>query len=191
MRFIFLLSISLMLPAWAWADETGWLTGASVSAGDTIWTNTDSCFASDDKRAAYADGRNDSVIIHNFSAGVPAGATIDSIWVRIEGQGSASQQNRRRFMSAPTKDAATTAGNNERSDHDLDSDNTVTHIDGALPLWGTTWSVAEVNSSNFGVIVHKDAGFSNGVLLDYVSVRIAYTPAPEGKAQVMRTVIID
>lgn len=177
MRYAILLV--LLLPALAWADETGWLTGTSYSGGDN-WTGPDSCYASDDERAKYASTGNDSLIIHGYNANVPTGATIDTVYLRLKANGAATQGNRRRFMIGPTKNAEDLASNNERWEFAQDVDSTIIGIDGIDPLWGATWTVAEINSSNFGVHLTKSGTFNNEVRADYVSANIVYTPAGGG-----------
>jgi len=169
------------LGATSFAVSTGKKSPASSaqeSSPTTSWTNIDSVFASDDERASYTGTTEDSIYVTNFSMGVPAGATIDSIHVETEAQGDASQSSRRRLHSMITKNGVDHASTNEPSHtHAQDTDDLREVTGSSNPLWGTTWTVAEVNATTFGVILFKSASQAGTILLDHVQIRIAYTEA--------------
>lgn len=60
------------------------------------------------------------------------------------------------------------------------SDSTATY-GGASDMWGTTWSLSEVNASNFGVrlkVNNPSTSASNTASVDYVSLTVYYEPIP-------------
>lgn len=172
--------LCLLLPAFAWADETGWLTGASVTGG-TNWTSTGNMYSTNDAWASYANAGTDVIAVHNFSAGVPAdAASIDTIFIRFEGNGASPVAPRRRFDVGPTKNATSAAGETSTIDVNLTTDNSQDFTGATTVLFNTTWTAAEVNATTFGVILNKNGSKSDQVNVDYVSIRVAYTPASAG-----------
>ncbi len=166
--------ILLLFVGAANAANTGEKNPAS-SAQEASWTNIDSVFASDDQRASYAGTSAESLYVTNFSMGVTAGATIDSIFVTTEAQGSASQAARRRLAVFLTKDGTTAVGTAVTFNHDQDSDTQTRLTGGATPLWGTTFTAAEVNASTFGIVTWKSASQAGTILLDHVTIYVAFT----------------
>ena len=120
----------------------------------------------------------------NFSAGVPAGATINGIKVEAEllDYGGTSYD----VLVQLSKDNSTRVGDNKARNANLaNSLGTIYIYGGSADLWGTTWTAAEVNSANFAVHIagqsyNADAGF----FADFIRITIYYT---EGGAPVTGT----
>ncbi len=182
----------LMIPT-VWADNTGEQSPASSAqegSPTTSWTNIDSVFASDDQRASYTGTSADSIYVTNFTMGVTAGATIDSIFVTTEAQGSASQSARRRLQVFLTKDGTTAVGTAVTFNHDQDSDTQTRLTGGATPLWGTTFTAAEVNATTFGIVTWKSASQAGTILLDHVTIYIAFTEVAGETVTARRRIIL-
>jgi hypothetical protein len=193
LRSTFLLLISLLLPTAAWGDAEN-RTASTVSSA--TWTDaTVGVLESDnDVRASHANADGiDSVYCTNFGFTIPTDATIDTIFIITQGFGSAGQAARRRILVGPTKDGTSYAGDeseNINQDQDVDTDNTTTGGDGATPLWSTTWTYTDINSSTFGAIFRNNVTQAGTVEIDKISVKVVYTPAAVGgNSQVMRTII--
>lgn len=172
----YLIIAILILPLTIWADNTGEKSPASSaqeSSPTTAWTNIDNVFASDDQRASYTGGSKDTLYITDFNMG--ASGTIDSIFFSSEGQGSASQAGRRKLNISLTKDGTTIVGESVGHTHARNSDDTKRSTGGTTPLWNTTWTAAEVNASTFGIIIWKSATQAGTILLDHVTIYVAYT----------------
>lgn len=169
----------LLMPAWAWATDTGWMTGSSVTGG-TNWTSTGNMYSSNDAWASYANSGNDVIAVHGFGASVPTDATVDSIFIRFEGNGASSITPRRRFDVGPTKDATSAAGETSTITVAETTDDSQDFTGGTTPLFNTTWTATEINASTFGVILNKNGNKSDQVNVDYVSVRVVYTEAAGG-----------
>jgi hypothetical protein len=148
------------------------------SVGAIAWGNVDNAKLSDNNMAGATLGAFD--ISHylkatNFSMGVPAGATINGIEVTIE---CYSQQYvvdnsvkivKGGSISGDEKSLGATWPNPE---------NTVT-FGGATNLWGLSWSVAEINSSDFGFVIsaYRNAPFaSETAQVDHIQIKVYYTP---------------
>lgn len=184
MRKLVLLFVFLLLrPALSLAVSTGEqdpASSAQESSPITAWTNIDSVFASDDEYAVYTGTTQDTLYITNFTMGVTALSTIDSIWATTHALGSASQAVRRRFTGFLTKDGTTVVGESVAFQH-AQTEDAATMTGGTTPLWNTTWTAAEVNASTFGIIIWKTASQAGSMSLDHATIRIAYTE-PSGAA---------
>ena len=168
-----------MLPLTIRADNTGEKSPASSaqeSSPTTAWTNIGNVFASDDQRASYVGTTADTLYITNLNMGLPD-ATLDSIFVTTEAQGSASQAGRRKINLFLTKDGTTVVGESDAHTHARNTDDTKRSTGGTTPLWNTTWTAAEVNASTFGIVIWKSATQAGTILLDHVTIYVAYTEA--------------
>lgn len=178
------LLLLLLIPAHARAASD---TRYGSSASGTNWTNPDSLFASDDKRASHdnTSGNTDTCFITGFGFSVPTGATIDSIYLHIQGQGTASQASRRRVVVAVTKDGSTAAGDDQTLDQDQNSD-TDNEVTGSTnPLWNASWSVSDVNASTFGVLMRCNTTLAGLLYEDYITLTVYYTEAAGPTTQVI------
>lgn len=182
--------LTLILLYWhsvAMADNTG-LTAAGTSTNEssptTSWSNTGTpgnIASSDDNDVSYGGTSADSLYVTNFGFSIAAGATITAFIVESESSGSASQAVRRRLHYALTTDGTTqvTGTDDVAFNHDQTTDNVVTLSGSTDSLWGTGTeiTVSEINSSTFGVIVHKSAAQAGTVDLDRVRINIHFTTA--------------
>ena len=163
---------------------------SSAQESGGAWTNLDSLFASDDERASIVTV-TDSLYVTNFTMGVPDGATIDSIFVTTEAQGSATQAARRRLDVHLVKDGTTQVGDHITFNHDLNSD-TQTRLTGSTdPLWGTTWTATEINATTFGIQAMKQVSQTGTILVDHVTIYVAYTEVGGAKGSVMSSGLIN
>lgn len=189
MRYVrYTLVFLLLIAPTLWADNTGEQSPASSaqeSSPTTSWTNIDSVFASDNQRSVYTGTSGDTIYVTNFTMGVTADATIDSIFVTTEGHGTATQAARRRLKVQLVKDGKTVVGESGNFTHALDTDDTQRQTGGTTPLWNTTWTAAEVNSTNFGIAALKTASQAGTIRLDHVTIYIAFTEA-DGEVQTRR-----
>lgn len=168
----------LLIPAMGWGDEVHKTAGTVTTAGWTGATVANLNTANDVRATHQNTDGLDSIYLTNFSMAVPTGATIDSIWIGTQGQGSATQSARRRIVVAATKNGTSAAGENSAAivqDQDSDTDNETTG--NTDQLFNTTWTVAEINASTFGVIIRNNVTQAGVVEVDSVSIRVVYTPA--------------
>lgn len=173
-----------------WAANTGEISPSGPSTSNEViaitnWTNTgttpDSVSASDDQYCVYTGGSADTIYSINFSMGVTAGATVDSIFVTLEAQGSATQAARRRMVYFLVKNGKDPVGEiSANNNFPQGSDGTQRMTGGTTPLWNTTWTAAEVNSANFGIAAWKTASQAGDVSLDHVTIYVAFTEVGDG-----------
>ena len=115
----------------------------------------------------------------NYGFSIPVNANINGIVVNINRQGTQSlsvgvrdkrvrlvkngtiqsQQDKAQSSTWPTSFAVATYG-------------------GATDLWNNTWTAADINNSNFGVVIsaHNNSSFSNRTAtVDYIQITVHYT----------------
>lgn len=120
-------------------------------------------------------------ICTNFGFSIPAGSTINSITLKVEGKidggigrvdwSSLMQGGSPTIMHAHGGDPA-----DNTPDFPLTgSDVVYSIIPAADPLWGRTWTVADVNDSTFGVAFDCMVEALRTVSLDHVQLTIDYT----------------
>ena len=151
-------------------DDNDWTTPAEIVSDNGVYGNI---------TAASFDANDLSYLLRatNFSMGVPAGATVDGIVVAIE----------RHYVDGSvidvdvnlTKNGTARVGSDYSTGatFNLTTDTIVT-FGGATDKWGTTWTVAEINASTFGVFYKMGASANNADgFLDFIRITVYYTPA--------------
>ena len=88
----------------------------------------------------------------NFGFTIPTGATINSITVEVEGNTTVNHAACV-YQSKLLKDG-TLAGDFGLVSIMTDSDTVLDVSDALNPLWGTTWTPAQINDLEFGVCVN-------------------------------------
>jgi hypothetical protein len=151
-------------------------TAGSVTAGGT-WTNPTNA-ASIDGACALGDGSTStSLTITNWSFGIPAGSTILGITVRsVSSFNDVSTQDAIRLTKASAPVGSTMALNGPGTQSIPSCGSPIPDaggltVGGASDLWGTTWTLAEINATGFGVFYDND--FSN-TAVDGVEITVTY-----------------
>lgn len=163
----------------------------------TNWTNpTNATGISDNSCATYDNSAQDILTLYNFGFSIPAGATIDSINVTVDGYGTQSQGVRRDLEMQLTK----TGGGANTGVGDLL--NNVRLLEGAncaasdlysivgQVLWNTTWTDSEINASTFGINIADDDATAHEIGVDAARSEIFYTLAGEAAVGSRRRHII-
>jgi len=145
------------------------------TASGTNWLNPGYTAASDDSHATYDNNQQDDLRLTNFGFSIPAGSTIDGIVVTREGYGDGPTEAKRQFRIGLTKDGSTLAGT-RKIDQPLPITEDTVDIGNATDLWGTTWTVAEINATTFGVLISDNDAKADEIGFDYIEVTIHYTP---------------
>ena len=154
------------------------------AVGSIAWILVNNAKASDD---TYADvDATEEVLSHylkgtNFSFSIPSGATIDGIKLEME---EASQEE---GAELPLEDtvklvkSGTVQGNDKSTGAILPFADTYITYGNETDLWGLTWTVADINADNFGMVFSitlrgqeeaNSAGF-----VDHIRITIYYTEA--------------
>jgi hypothetical protein len=164
------------------ASETK--TGGGSYDDGANWTNPGNVTGAGDNNCATFNGKaQDQIVLYNFGFNIPSDATIDSIYVYVDGYGTHAVAGKRDFEVQLTK----TGGGLNSGVGDLEenvrmpqaltcSSSGEYSIEGN-GLWGTTWSYSEINAISFGVIIKDDDTGSSELGLDAVKITVVYSEA--------------
>jgi Tfp pilus assembly protein PilX len=160
-------------------SSTNLTRSAGAGAG---WMNAGNIGASDNFKATStvsSGGQSANLDASSFGFAIPADATIAGIRVSVERGASASGYIG--DVDAYLLKGGSTGG---ITDHatccDWNSGDAIRTYGSSSDLWGTTWTPADVNASNFGfrLKVDNDAGSSVTANVDHVQITVYYLPAP-------------
>jgi len=121
----------------------------------------------------------------NYGFAIPSGATIDGITVTIRRQSSGALSPFIRDSEVKLVKGGTVQTTNKAvtgTDWALAPAWGTATYGGAADLWGTTWTAADINAANFGVVLaaanpNPTAGRPRDATVDYMQITITYTPA--------------
>jgi len=142
--------------------------------GGFEWTTPTNATASDNSYAVSNAALANSLKATNFGFSIPAGATINGMVFEWEGKTGAGTQARN---IKAIKDGSTLIASN----HSV----TFTTTEGyqtagtSTDLFGTTWTVSEINSANFGCGCDA-GGITNAISIDHIRATVYYTDAATG-----------
>lgn len=171
---------------------TGWRSaglGQSIPFGTPkkTWSNPTNIYVSDNNRASrrhYQDDITEYLRATTFGFSIPDGAIIDGIEARFEKYCSAS--NTIMDYSCKIVKAGSEQGTGHAKGYWSTSEGYVVY-GGATDKWGLTWTVAQINASNFGVSISaiNYESTSSMAYVDHVQIRVYYTePGTDMKVNV-------
>ncbi len=157
--------------------------GANVTGvGSVNWSNAGFIIADDTNYATATLGASATSRYlqgTNYGFAIPTGATINGIQVSIMREtsdvtlGASIDDNIVRLVKA-----GTIVGDNKATSADWPTSMTAASYGGPSDLWGTTWTAAEINASNFGVvlsILNEGIVTSRTGRVDYMQITVTYT----------------
>ena len=155
---------------------------ASVAGiGTVAWTNPGNAVSSNNSYAtASVDGTTTNYLqCTGYNFAIPAGATINGITVNIERK-SSSTNNGGSADAAMRLVKAGTIGATDRTTGTTYTTSDVIEAHGsAADLWGTTWTVADINNANFGAAFAATKASSGGaahtVSVDHIQIVVDYS----------------
>lgn len=151
--------------------------------GSTNWTNPGNVTTSDDNYATFFaqfDGDfSKDLDCTNFGFSIPAGATINGIQANIERNGFDITDLSIKLLNGDG--AGGESAQDKSTGASWSSSDTVDSFGGSTDTWGETWSVSDVNSSNFGIRIQcqdNTAGIPpalGSAQIDHVEITVYYT----------------
>jgi hypothetical protein len=180
-----LAGLALVFAATAGPNLAGAGGTAGSCNGSTIfcWTSPGSITANDGVFASVALGASspsNELEGTSFGFAIPAGSTVNGITVEIfkkaiSGLGNPTDLDvtiLKAGIATGTNLGHLGAGNGWLTAGGIDT------YGGSSTLWGTTWTPADINASNFGVQISctEWVGFSATAGVDFIRITIAYTP---------------
>lgn len=164
-------------------------TGADLSGVGTAWSYSEKITSKDGKSTSVSlAGNNTSHYLKatNFGFSIPSNATINGITVAFYREASNYYiiDNVVRLVKngviQSVNKAKATDWSPYWSGYSLDN------YGGSSDLWNTTWTPADINSSNFGVVLSaKNRNYNNPwwhpwwhitAYVDYITITVTYTP---------------
>jgi hypothetical protein len=129
--------------------ETGWKAPSdnAADAGDGFEVSPGNAYSDDDAVASNVDGAGDSHLYYTYAFGLPEGATIEGIEVRLDWYLDSTQGNSKLEVQlswdggTSWTDAKTTKNGNTSETTDV--------LGGPTDTWGRSWTVAELSDANF------------------------------------------
>jgi hypothetical protein len=159
-------------------------SSCSFAFGGTPFTSPANAISSDNLYASAThceccDMNTQCLTATNFGFSVPATATINGITVEIERRSSFNghiYDNGLRLLKGGVE-----VGSNYMSAVQWSTTDTYTSYGGCSDLWGTTWTPADINAANFGLVFAcidycPGMGFgSPQSFIDHVRITVCYT----------------
>jgi hypothetical protein len=157
---------------------------ASVGTNPTpAWANPDNAKSSNDSYAVVTEnttgGTSNYLKATNFGASIPVGSTINGIEVSIE--------KKRSTIGTPCYDSEVkivkadgSIGSTNRADTVTAwaTSDTATVYGSSSDTWGESWSSANINDVDFGVVINTTTPTTYppiSMSIDYISIKVYYT----------------
>jgi VCBS repeat-containing protein len=157
----------------------------AITSGDANWNNAGNITTSNN---LYADVtiQNDADISNylratGFGFTIPSTATITGIEAKIErsegGLGNAEIQDN---VVSLVKNNVVTGSNKAVTGTNWPTTDTTATYGSSSDLWGTTWTPADINNANFGVVlsVQSNSNTDESARVDHITMTVYYTLPP-------------
>ncbi|KKK51284.1 hypothetical protein LCGC14_3116500, partial [marine sediment metagenome] len=158
-------------------------TGEHVAGSDVDWTGPESITSSDDSRTVSSSISSGSVTdtlrAAGFGFSIPSSATIVGIEATVEKRRTAGAGNITDNLVQLVKNGVATGDDKSLiPDWDTSADEIRTY-GSSTDLWGTTWTVNNINSSSFGLAFQAQVdaleGSAGTAGVDNIQIKVYYT----------------
>jgi hypothetical protein len=109
---------------------------------------------------------------------IPSNASIKGIVVEYQayyGDAGATIQDKDVYLTKSATGTTTAVGDDKGTQTWTVTTPTVQTYGSATDLWGTTWTPAEINSADFGVMISASGtGANTNIYIDYVKITVYY-----------------
>lgn len=170
------------------AQSPDLVSNSSFSGSDFDWDDASFVLSSNNQFASagfllglFATVQSDYMMLEDFDISIPLAVTICGIEVKIErkasGLGLLGASVRDHIVQLVKNGSA--VGTNKASSTNWTGSKVTTTYGGSSDLWGTTWTSADVNSSNFGLSFSAElrsgaAGLFLSADVDNVTITVYY-----------------
>jgi len=154
------------------------------STGVTVWNDPSNAGTSDDAYAVANINTGVNAYTHylkstNFGFSIPVGSTIEGVEATIERKSQLSGANYARDTIVKLVKGGTISGDNKNSATVYPLTDTIETYGGSTDMWGLTLTPADINASNFGVVLATNTVHgSYAISVDNVQIKVYYTPPP-------------
>jgi len=156
-------------------SDTGLKFPTATGDDHNQWSNPANAYANNGS-AASESTVNQKQDWYNFSFGVPAGATIDGIEVKVEARDIYCDPNGA-DVELSWNGGASYTSSGKGFDGNCESWSVET-LGGATDTWGRSWSDSDFSDANFRIRLSMTGYTGDGIDVDYIQVKVHYTPAP-------------
>jgi len=170
------------------ADVVKYPGSGTDGGGSYPWSNPGRICAADGSSATNSAGAGDEVytnliVASYFGFSIPSGSSIDGIKLEIYRKSSASQATRyTQDDEVKLLKNGNPVGDNKAGSTRWGASYAIATYGGSEDLWGTTWTVDDINGSGFGagLVGYIDAtgGAAVTAYVDYMRITVYYTPPP-------------
>ena len=157
--------------------------GSNVTGVGTFgWVNTNNILTANGIVSSVAftgSGNSNYLQGSNYGFSIPNGVVVNGIVVEIHRRTSSVSGGRsvRDNIVSLVKNGTIT-GNNKATTTNYTTTLTTATYGSATDLWGTTWTAADINATNFGAVLAVTATNNPTVSIDYIRITVHFTPAP-------------
>lgn len=159
--------------AFAYSSTVGYSPAGNVTASDNVYATVSHCDC--------CDQNTQCLTVSDFGFAIPVGAVIDGIVLEVEKRRSAGGSGIVEDNGLQIMKGGVLAGPN-KSQYGTDWPSTDTYVSygSSTDLWGTTWTAADINASDFGVSLASISyvcGATITTSIDHVRMTIYYSTA--------------
>ena len=175
-----LLVLGAMSVCPVYADNTGWKNPSANTAdtggnGDGFEVSPENAYSDGGGVASNMAGVGDRHRYYGYDFGLPGGATIDGIEVRLDWYLDIEQGNSKMYVEL-SWDGGANWTSAKKTKNGGTSETTDT-LGGPSDTWGRSWTVDELSSANFRVRITCDSNKSQqNFYLDWVPVNVYDDP---------------
>lgn len=157
--------------AFAYSSTVGYSPAGNVTASDNVYATASHCDC--------CDQNTQCLTVSDFGFAIPAGAVIDGIVLEVEKRRSAGGSGIVEDNGLQIMKGGVLVGPN-KSQYGIDWPSTDTYVSygSSTDLWGTTWTAADINASNFGVSLASISYVCGATIttgIDHVRMTIHYS----------------
>jgi hypothetical protein len=158
--------------------ESGWRSGSATNGS---WgADSSNVYSSNNVRASYTlsgNGQSPNLDTTGFGFSIPSGAIILGIEVEIERRASGGSID---DDDVYLLKAGAVSGSDHASGTDWPTSDGTRSYGDSDDLWGTTWTAAQINASNFGLRIQADSDTSSSrtIDIDHIRINVTYSSDP-------------
>ena len=152
-------------------------TADDTTIGSIAWTNPNNSQSSNDSYAVADFGYSNAsyyLKATNFGFAIPTGATINGIVVEVERKKTGLIIDN----SIKIVKGGVIGGTEQNASAAWPAGDTYATFGSSTNLWGLTWTPADINASNFGMVISCASLLANSIAyIDHIRITVYYTDA--------------
>ncbi|MCM2304616.1 MAG: hypothetical protein NDJ72_07930, partial [Elusimicrobia bacterium] len=146
----------------------------ATSITGTNWTTPTNIQTDNGAYASYNATTQDWIVVKTFGFSIPTASVIDGVEVVVQGYSPNTQTTRRVFDAALTKNGSAVAGAAVTALVMPNPSDADVAVSSAGAFWNTTWTAADLNSANFGVMFRDNNATAHVLYFDSMTVTAHY-----------------